>query len=103
MVKVWSAGPGVVAQSKAPSTYFPSDDPPTDLFFVLLVALIAPLLFERFRRLLGRYLTGRLVGHVCPLSSLLAYSLDARPERKHDVQAGWVAIWGQSGAPVNLL
>jgi hypothetical protein len=70
-VKMWSAGPGVVAQPKPPSAHYPSDDPATDLFFVLLVA---PLLFERFRRLLGRYLTGRLVGHVCPLSSPPAYS-----------------------------
>jgi hypothetical protein len=37
------AGPGIVAQSKAPSTHVPSDGPTTDLFFVLLVA---SLLFE---------------------------------------------------------
>ena len=53
MIKVWSAGPGVVAQSKALSAPFPSDDLATDLFSVLFsVLLVAALRFERFRRLL---------------------------------------------------
>lgn len=48
-----------------------SCDPALGVFFVLL---LAPLLFYRLRRLLGHRLAGRLVCHVCPLSSTPPYS-----------------------------
>lgn len=44
-----------------------------------LVLLLAALLFERLRRLLGHRFAGRLVSHVCPLSLITSYSVAPPP------------------------
>ena len=59
--------PTTIAISAVVPQRLASYDPVSDLLLVL-VLFLPPLLFKRFRRLLGHRLTGRLVCHVYPLS-----------------------------------